>query len=70
MMYCAECGSLMTKRNDGAWNSCCKNLGYWYTSAPLHSDGWMPIYSYKKYYFYPTVKWNNNVKPVPPKEIR
>lgn len=67
MMYCAECGEIMTHREIGGWNACCNRIGYWYGKPPLASDLWAGIpLSYMGYWFYPTAKWPKHKTPTFP----
>jgi hypothetical protein len=70
LMFCAECGSKMEQREDGAWKGCCNRYGYWYAGKPVASDLWIgkPLY-HEGYYFYPTVNWPNSRKPTLPKGL-
>lgn len=55
--WCASCGIEMRRRDDGAWHSCCGNLGYWADVAPLPQDRWWPVTHKDGRWFYPTAKW-------------
>lgn len=67
-MYCAECGRLMNRREDGAWNSCCNGNGYWYNKSPIVSDKWWPVLTNDKLTFYHSVYWNAQTPPTRPME--
>lgn len=78
MMYCAECGSEMTRHDHGAWRVCCAGLGYWYVDSPTPKDQreyGTPIsckivrwasQRFLHLWFYPTVKWPKGQQPVIP----
>lgn len=66
MMHCAECGEAMTRREDGAWELHCNGYGYWYNEKPLERDRWWSVKSVRGWYFYPTVFWPKQLKPVLP----
>lgn len=83
VMYCGECGMQMTRRPDGAWNGCCKNLGYWSDVVPLIRDlqllgypgagAWLhmhPSDNSPPLFFYPTARWPAKRMPAfPPQSI-
>lgn len=75
-MYCAECGSKMSRHDHGAWVLCCNGYGYWWTSPPHQKDLWLGVpYAYvdmsngnrRDFWFYKTVNWPFKQEPVPPK---
>lgn len=69
-MWCGECGSLMQRRDDGAWHGCCNRLGYWTREPPLPHDRWYPVDVIVPagYFFYATAKWPRGHIPHVPKE--
>lgn len=66
MMFCAECGSKMTRHAEGWWPRCCNGRGYWYKEQPLGRDHWWKVLTKDGYSFYPTALWDASQKPVPP----
>lgn len=66
MMYCAECGDVMTQNANGTWVLHCNGLGYWYNYGPLERDKWWTVRKVSNVYFYPTVNWPIGKKPTPP----
>lgn len=70
-MWCAECGNLMVRRDDGAWHACCNRLGYWVEALPLPGDRWYPTDTYfvgtRAFTFCRTLKWDNRWTPILPK---
>lgn len=68
MMFCAECGTRMERREDGAWTLCCHGYGYWWSEQPLVGDRWIGRpESYKGHWLYKTVFWPNDLKAALPK---
>lgn len=57
----------MTRRPDGAWHGCCRNLGYWSKLQPRPCDKWYPVTVWGEFVLYPGPKWQNCDKPVRPR---
>ena len=58
MMYCAECGSEMKRREYGAWHRCCNGIGYWWHQPPIVTDKWFgEPQTHEGFWLYKTVNW-------------
>lgn len=59
MMYCAECGYLMSVK-------CCNGFGYWYDKPPLPQD-FIKLRTHGKWYLYINANCPRGVKFVVPR---